>query len=351
MPRDQLATLIRPERLKQGDLVAVVSPSWGGPGAFPDRFAAGCRAAADHLGVELVPMPHALADPDWLRRNPQARAGDLMAAFADPAFTGIWASIGGDDALRLMPYLNLKVIAANPKVFIGFSDTTALHFACLSAGLTPFYGPSVMAGLAENAGPHRMTLDGLRVLFDPAPMGVMPANTEGVATEFLDWADPALQARPRQLDPVGPPVVLQGAGAVQGRLIGGCFEVLEMLKATPWWPAPEFWEGAMLFLETSEENPGSALVARWLRNLGAQGILSRAAGLLIARPETADAAYRRDLHAAIRDEPSHWDARDLPVLADLDFGHTQPMLTLPYGALCRLDADVGSWALLEGGVT
>lgn len=342
--------LVRPARLRSGDRIAVVSPSWGGPGVFPQRFDAGL-SAMQSLGLEPVEMPHCRADPDWLRANPAARADDLMAAFADPGLAGIWASIGGDDCLRLMPHLDLSVIARNPKVFIGFSDTTALHFACFHAGLGTFYGPAVMAGLAENAGVLPLTRAGLRVLFDPEPMGEMPANTDGVATEFLDWADPALQQKPRRLDPATPPLVLQGAGIVEGPLFGGCAEVLEMLKASPWWPGLDLWDGAVMFLETSEENPPPDQVARWLRNYGAQGVLERLSGILLARPENGDRSYAEALHSAVVAELSAWGCADLPVLADLDIGHSQPMLTLPYGIRCRIDADRATWALLEGAVT
>ena len=84
-------------------------------------------------------------------------AADLMEAFADPSIAGIITSIGGDDSIRLIPHLDLAVIAANPKVFLGFSDTTTLHFACLAAGVTSFYGPAVMAGFGENAGMQTAT--------------------------------------------------------------------------------------------------------------------------------------------------------------------------------------------------
>ena len=135
----------------------MVSPSWGGPGTVPARYAAGKRQFEQGFGIEMVEMAHTLAPADWVRANPQARAEDLMAAFADPGIVGIVASIGGDDAIRLIPYLDLELIRRNPKVFIGFSDTTSLHLACYAAGITSFYGPSLMAGFAENGGIHRFT--------------------------------------------------------------------------------------------------------------------------------------------------------------------------------------------------
>lgn len=345
-------SLVRPRRLKAGDRVAAVSPSWGGPGALPQRYAAGKRQVWDELGLELVEMPHTLAHPDWVKAHPEARAADLMAAFADPTIAGVFATIGGDDSVRLIPHLDLDVIRANPKVFLGFSDTTALHFACLKAGITSFYGPSIMAGLAENGGMHRYTVAALRrALFSTEPIGTIPPNTEGWTVERTDWADAVAQALPRPLIPATPPRTVQGRGVVRGPLIGGCAEVLEMLKGTAWWPEVTIWDGAILFYETSEMAPSPDFVRHWMRSYAATGVLRRLAGIVIARPDPgSDPDYVAGLDAAIVDVLAEEGLDDLPVLSGFDFGHTQPMLTLPYGAMAELDCSSTAWRILSPGV-
>lgn len=345
--------LIRPRRLEKGDTIATVSPSWGGPGTFPHRYQAGKAQLEALFGVRVVEMPHTLAPPEFVAANPRARADDLMAAFADPRIAGIFATIGGDDCIRLLPYLDLEIIRANPKVFLGFSDTTSLHFACLTAGLSSFYGPSIMAGFGENAGMHAYSVEGVRkALFAPEAMGLVPDNTEGWTTERLDWADPTLQRQKRQLQPAGRPRVLQGRGQVTGHLLGGCAEVIEMVKGTAWWPDVEAWRGAILFYETSEEAPPPRYIKYWLRNLAAQGILPVLGGMLIARPDPlADANYQAHLETAICESLAEAGLETLPVLSGLDFGHTQPMLTLPYGATARIDCDAASLTILSAGVT
>lgn len=344
--------LARPRPLQAGDTIAIVSPSWGGPGAFPQRYEAGKRQLEQAFGVRVVAMPHALAAPDWVSAHPAARARDLMDAFADPGIAGIIASIGGDDCVRLIPHLDLDIITANPKVFLGFSDTTALHFACLKAGLGSFYGPSLMAGIAENAGMHRFTIDGLRkALFETAPIGPLARNTTGWTAQRLEWSDSRLQAQPRVLEPAEPPRMLQGEGKASGHLMGGCIEVLEMLKGTPWWPPLHHWDGALLFLETSEEAPAPHLVRRWLRNYAACGILQRLSGILIGRPDPgANPDYRHELEAAFLASLEESALPGLPVLSGLDFGHTQPMLTLPYGVLAEIDCAEAQPTILEPGV-
>lgn len=345
------APLIRPKKLVPGDKVAVVSPSWGGPATFPWRYEAGKTQIEAEFGVSVVAMPHALAPADFIHANPQARARDLMQAFADPSIKAVIAAIGGDDSIRLIPHLDLGVIRANPKIFLGFSDTTTLHFACMAAGLASFYGPSVMAGFAENAGMHRYTADAVRrTLFSDTPPGPVPANSEGWTTELLDWADPSLQARRRAMQPADAPRMLQGKGKARGRLIGGCAEVLEMLKGTAWWPAPEAWDGAIFFYETSEGSPDPELVRYWLRNYAATGILRRLSAILLARPDPGtDPDYRRKLEAVFCDVLAEEGLTALPVLSGLDFGHTQPMLVLPYGVLAEIDGDAVNLAIIEAG--
>ena len=275
-----------------------------------------------------------------------------MAAFADPSIDGIVTSIGGDDSVRLIPHLDLGVIAANPKIFLGFSDTTSLHFACLAAGVTSFYGPAIMAGFAENGGMHRTTADGVqRALFSTDPIGPVPLNEEGTTTERLEWADPGLQSQRRVLQPAGVPRVLQGRGIATGRLIGGCAEVLEMLKGTAWWPPLDYWDGAILFYETSEDVPSPTFIRYWLRNFAAQGILQRLSGLLLARPDPgADPDYPGKLEAAVVAALAEAGLADLPVLSGLDFGHASPILTLPYGVIASIDCAAASLTIHEAGV-
>ena len=345
--------LQKPKMLASGDRIATVSPSWGGPGTFPQRYAAGKRQLETEFGVTVVEMAHTMADAGWISANPQARAQDLMAAFADPSIAGIFCTIGGEDSIRLLPYLDLEVIRANPKVFLGFSDTTSPHLACYAAGLTSFYGPSIMAGFAENGGMHRYTVDGVRrVLFNTEPPGLVPLNTEGWTDERLEWGDPTLQDQRRQMQPADAPRALQGTGIAEGHLLGGCAEVLEMVKGTAWWPGLDAWRGAILFIETSEEAPPPGFFRWWLRNYAAQGILGVLSGIILARPDPkGDPHYRDKLERVLTTVLAETGLSGLPVLSGLDFGHTQPMLTLPYGARARIDCATGRFSILEAGVT
>jgi muramoyltetrapeptide carboxypeptidase LdcA involved in peptidoglycan recycling len=319
---------------------------------FPHRYQAGKRVLTEQFDLEVVETQHALRDAEWLSRNPKARADDLMQAFADQQIKGIFASIGGSDAVRLIPHIDLAVIRSNPKVFVGYSDPTVIHFGCMKAGVGTLHGPTVMSGFAENAGMSELSATSFRsAAFETATIGELPPNTEGWAVEHLAWSDPATQDKPRRRTPSQGVQRLQGRGRVRGHLIGGCAEVMEMLKGTPWWPPASYWDGAILFYETSEEAPRDGYVLRWLRNYAAQGILHRLAGILLARPGGhTDEAHRAAQKAAILHALDEAGLSDLPVLADLDFGHTDPIVTLPYGARAEIDCVAPTVRILEAAV-
>ncbi len=347
------AEMVKPTKLRRGDKVAAVSLSWGGPGVFPDRYEAGKRQLQDEFGVTVVEMPHTLSGAAWLQRNPQARADDLMQAFADPSIKAIVSTIGGDDSIRLLPLLDLDVIRSNPKIFMGYSDTAITHLACVKAGLVSFYGPSVMAGFAENGGMFSYMVDSVyKTLFSSAPIGGIAPNTEGWTVEFLDWAEPENQARRRKLAPSTGWKYLQGTGIHRGHLIGGCLEVLDWLRGTDFWPEPETWQGAVLFLETSEEAPPPAAVLRGLRTCAAMGVLRELSGVLFGRPggqvpvERFD-EYDEAISQVICEEEG---LTGLPVITHMDFGHTDPMFVLPYGIQAEIDCDAHRFSIIENAV-
>jgi muramoyltetrapeptide carboxypeptidase LdcA involved in peptidoglycan recycling len=236
---------------------------------------------------------------------------------------------------------------------LGYSDTTVIHLACLKAGLVSFYGPSIMAGFAENGGMFPYMVDSVRkTLFSSAPVGRIAPNAAGWTAEFLDWAEPELQMCKRELTPSAGWRFLQGGGIRRGPLIGGCLEVLGWLRGTDVWPASEMWRGAILFLETSEEAPPPTAVLRELRVYAAMGILKQLAGILFGRPggqvppEQFD-AYDRAIHQVIHEEEG---LRDLPVITQMDFGHTDPMFVLPYGVEAEIDCDAQVFTIVENAV-
>jgi muramoyltetrapeptide carboxypeptidase LdcA involved in peptidoglycan recycling len=346
--------MIKPPMLQPGDCVAVVSLSSGDAASHPVRYNAGKKQLEDEFGLRVVETPHALRDEEWISKNPQGRAEDLMGAFADPEVKAIVAASGGDDSVRLLPFYDFELMRRSPKAFIGHSDTTISHFACFHAGLVSFYGSNLMSGFAENGGICAYLADSvLRTLFSSEPIGLLHSNTQGWTREETDWDDEQAQAHPRQRHASHPWRWLQGSGKVQGPLIGGCLEILELLRGTEMWPEPEAWKGAVLFLETSDEEPGPEVLTRASRVYARLGILENLSAILLGRPggliptEHFD-LYERALMRVVKDEEG---LDDLPVVSRMDFGHTDPVMLLPLGVQAQVDCEKQQISILESAVT
>ena len=341
--------MIKPTRLGTGSRVAAVSLSWGGPSAVPHVYATGKRQFEREFGVTVNETAHALRDPEWLARNPEARAEDLMTAFSDPTIDAIVSTIGGDDSIRLLPYVDLDVIRNNPKVFMGYSDTSVSHCVCHRAGLASFYGPAFMAGLAESGGLFPYMADSVyRNLFRTDPIGVLCPNVAGWTSEFPDWSDLKERSVRRKLRPSTGWKFHQEVGVVEGRLFGGCVEVLEWVRGTPYFPAKDELDGSVLFLETSEDAPPPAVLADFIHSLAAMGCLQRLAGILLGRPggrldPGAFPAYADTLCHTVREE---YGLRELPIVSNMDFGHTDPTI----GLRMRIDSERRQLSILEAAV-
>lgn len=342
--------MIRPRALEPGDTVAAISLSSGLAAAFPHRYQAGKRQLAETFDLNVIETPNALRDNAWLHDNPQARADDLHWALENDDVTAVISTIGGDDSIRTVPYLDLDVIRRHPKVFLGYSDTTIQHLVNRRAGIVSFHGPGFMTDLAENGGIHPYVEAAVRAaLFSAEPFDLDAASdwTE----EFLDWADPSLQSRRRRWWPNPGWHWLQGDEPVTGELIGGCGEILEIAKGTAIWPPAAEWDGAVFLLETSEEAPSPGRILLWLRGYLALGILERLGALLLARAMGYTQQQTFALWRVVLGVLAEAGRPDLPVVANVDYGHTSPAGVLPLGCRVRVDPVHQTIAVAEPGVS
>lgn len=338
--------LKKPERLRPGDKVAAVSLSAGtaGDGAVLWRYHQGKERLEHIFGLQVVEMPHTLAGPQYVYDHPEKRAEDLMAAFADPSIKGIISCIGGEDSIRMLPYIDFDLMGKNPKLFTGYSDSTVTHFLCMRAGLSSMYGPALLTDFAENVEMSPYTAEAVRrAFFSGEPIG--PVHPSDVWTsQRLAWVEENKNTA-RTFQPNGPYEVLQGEGKVRGRLIGGCLEVLNYLRGTSLFPPPDYFDGAILFLETSECQAPPWLVEDILRCFVTTGILGRLSGIFWGKPQGEK--YEREYRAATRKVLAEAGRRDMPVLCNGSFGHNEPKTVLPYGVLAQIDCDSAGFSILE----
>ncbi len=334
---------MRAPRLRPGDTIGIVSPSAGVAALFPHRVERGARHL-ESLGFRVIFAPHARNRHGYVSDTPERRAEDLHTLFRDPEVKAIVSAIGGDHACQVLPLLDFDLIRAHPKIVMGYSDMTVLNVAIWArTGLTTFNGPHLMTELAEYPRmPEYSERHMLRVLCEATPPGDI-APSDWWTEEYLDWSAGADLTRARA------PQATQGwtwlrPGYARGPLIGGCLESLQHLRGTPYWPV---WDGALLFLETSEEKPTPATVDGILMDYENMGVLARISGLLFGRPLDYTDEERQALHDIIMERTAKYR---FPVIADMDFGHTSPMLTLPIGCEAVVDAANRRFAIVEAAV-
>lgn len=305
--------MLFPRPLSPGDRVALVCPSSPlAPGALEAAL-----AAVAAMGLRSVVYPSCLREnrQGFLAAPDALRAADLNAAFADGAVGGVLCCRGGYGAARLLPLLDFPLIAAHPKVFLGYSDVTALHTAITRrCGFVTFHAP--MPARWGEADPY--TLSQIRAALFGFPAGPLPLP-EGTVPAAL------------------------GAGRARGPLTGGNLTLLADALGTPWEPCTE---GAVLFLEDVDaplHRIDAALTA-----LGHAGKLEPCAALLLGAftncgPGEAPVAEEP---LALEDILHQLLPPGKPVLAGLPCGHTLPSMSLPLGACLTVDAGRGTLEVL-----
>jgi muramoyltetrapeptide carboxypeptidase LdcA involved in peptidoglycan recycling len=334
--------LVRPPTLQPGDKVAILSPSWAGPGAFPRVQDLGLQRLREQLRLEPVEYPTTRK----IGATPQERAADIHAAFADTEIKAVMASIGGSDQLKVLRYLDPVVLQANPKAFFGYSDNTNLLIYLWNLGITGFYGGSTMVHLARPGRLHPTTVESMRsALFEPGEVKLSPVAE--MTDENPSWEDPAALETELAIRP-GPGWIWAGEQrSVTGPTWGGCLEILDMhLRAGSYLLPPEAYAGCVLLLETSEEMPGSEYVYRVLMGMGERGMLQQFAAVAVATPKAWDrevgqsvaerTRFAKDQRKAMLRALEEYNP-GVPTVFGLDFGHTDPQVMIPYGGSMTVD--------------
>ena len=345
--------MIAPNPLKKGDKIAVVSLS---SGMLGEEF---CRHNIElgvkrlkEFGLETVFMPNALKGIDYLSKHPEKRAEDLKAAFLDEDIKGIIAAIGGDDTFRTFPYLMddgefVRAVKEHPKLFTGFSDTTNNHLMLRRLGLQTFYGPCFICDLAE-LGKDMLpyTKAAFANFFKPVSEWVI-SPSEYWYMERTDFSPAAVGTEPEARRESRGFELLQGKAVFGGELLGGCLDSLsDMLTGERYpeeketvgryniFPTPEEWRGKILFIETSEERPEPARYREYLESLKAAGVFGGLNGIIAGKPQ--DETYYEEYKAVLCETVGD---KSLPILFNVNFGHSAPRTALPYGAVCTVDAE------------
>lgn len=295
--------LLKPPRLRPGDLIGVVAP------ASPmkhDRLENGIRYL-EQLGYKVKLGKFVYEEHGYLAGRDQERAADLNRMFRDRRVKAIFCIRGGYGTPRLLSQLDYDAIRAHPKIFVGYSDITALQFAMLRhAGLVTFSGPMVASEMGKGIDPFTEE-NFWRLLTRPEPLGdlVRPANG--------------------QYQVITP-------GKISGPLFGGCLSLVTCLIGTPHFPRHQ---ASVFFMEEIGEAPYR--IDRMLTQLREAGILQRLGGFVLG--QMTDCVPTDNEPSQTLDDLMNDFIKPLkiPALAGLDYGHVDVKYTLPFGVRVELN--------------
>jgi muramoyltetrapeptide carboxypeptidase LdcA involved in peptidoglycan recycling len=339
--------MIKPNRLKEGSKIAVISPSNGLPYKFPDIYELGLKNLKELFGFEIVELPTARTPQEELYKNPKLRAEDINNAFKDNSIDGIITSIGGYESVRILKYLDTDTILKNPKLIMGFSDATTFLTYLNKLGLVTFYGPSVMAGFAQLRHLSPECTKHLRnVMFNEDIPYIYP-QYDMWTNGYKKWTVKETLGECTDFYNNEGYLFLQGDKTVEGSLWGGCIEVLEFLKSTDYWPEKNFWNDKILFFETSEEKPLPDNVGYMLRNYGVQGIFDKVKGIIFGRPKDYTEEEKKELYDIVINIVRDEFGSSIPVVMNANFGHTDPKVIMPLGCRISIDPQLKQLTLLE----
>jgi muramoyltetrapeptide carboxypeptidase len=316
--------MIRPHALKPGDTVGLITPS-----TFvsdPDALATAERTVR-YFGLNARWGRNVRKKSGYLGGTVQERVDDWHAMFRDAEVKAVFCLRGGYGSAQLLDRIDYPLIRANPKIFIGYSDITAMHLAIhKKTGLITFHGPVVLSHFSQ------YTQNQFKAaLFETKPIG-------SVANPFE-----ANALRPEHtLRTVRP-------GKARGRLIGGNLTLVSTTMGTPY---EIDMRGRIVFLEDVDEEPYR--IDRMLTQLRLAGKLDAAAGIIFG--ECSD-CKPKDYKPSFNSTFTLGEILDnilgdlkIPVLSGLTIGHTDDQLTLPIGVMATLDAEKGALVIEEAGV-
>lgn len=327
--------LTNPPKLKKGDTIAIVSPSAGLAKLFPHRVERGI-AMLQRAGFKTILTKHALDRKGWVSASPEQRAADIHEAFANSEVKAIICTIGGNYCNQILRYLDFDFIRQNPKIFVGYSDITVLHYALASqAGLRTYYGPCLISEFGEYPEIFSYTLDYFeKALVHDDPIGDILPSREWT-DEFLDWFTKEDLTRPRRLRPAQG-YVWWREGHATAPIWGGTVPSINHLAGTKYWVPVA---GKILFLDLPEGEPGKPFALSWLDSflgdLENLEVFATIRGLIIGRPY----AYTSSEENTFRELIDYYTADySYPILYNANIGHASPIITLPLGAVVTLNS-------------
>jgi muramoyltetrapeptide carboxypeptidase len=292
-----------PPSLQPGDTIAIMAPS----SKIDAAAIAKAKTRLEGLGYKVRVHAQTYLQDRQSAGTPQQKIDALHELWRDPDVKAIFAAGGGNRAGYMLEGLDYDLIKKNPKIFMGYSDVTALLSAInAKTGLVTFHGPCM-----NNFGRDSMTGKKLNQCFN-----------------ILSGRETAL--------PFGGAEVLRGGNA-SGKLVGGNLSLFASLVGTPYMPK---MDGAILYLEDCSDE--ASRFDRMFLQLRNAGVFDRISGLVIGRFEDVTDTGPRYFNRTLREVINEVTAgKKFPVVVNAPFGHGRNIPVYPFGAEAVLKASAG----------
>ena len=316
---------IYPTKLKAGDEIRIIAPS-----RSMSIISKGLREIAkkrfDDLGLELSFGKHVEESDEFVSSSIKSRVEDIHDAFADKNVKAILTVIGGFNCNQLLKYLDWDLIKNNPKIFCGYSDITALNNAIFAK-----------TGLVSYSGPHYSTF-GQELYFDYTLEYFEKCLLSDKSFEIKpsdNWSDDAWYKNQKERNLIkNDGFFIINEGKASGTLLGANLCTLNLLQGTEYFSD---LKDSILFIEDDEESLRHHF-DRDLQSLIHQPGFDNVKGIVIGRFQRVS-EMPNDVLAKIIKTKKELD--NLPVIAGVDFGHTDPKITFPVGGEVSMDARDG----------
>ncbi len=305
---------IRPKALKEGDTIGIVSPSSAIFETEPYEIA---KESFEALGLKVKFGEFAKSRYGHLAGTDKERAEEFNAMFRNPEIDAIIALRGGSGAARILDKINYDLITKNPKIFIGYSDITALHSAIYQkTGLTTFHGPIAVSTWNSFSTKYLKEL-----LFEKK--AVFYENPKDKGDELTQTKN-----RIRTITP----------GKTSGELLGGNLSVLTGIMGSPYFP--ENWQGKILYLEDVGEQIYA--VDRMMSQLYLGGVFEQISGFIFGKCTNCKPGSGYGSLSLEEVIDYYIKPLGIPAYSGAMIGHVDNNAMLPNGIKAEIDADTGT---------
>jgi muramoyltetrapeptide carboxypeptidase LdcA involved in peptidoglycan recycling len=329
--------MILPKALKYGDTIGIYSPSSPVTYTSPKRFER-AKLYLEQKGFHML-EGSLTGQYDYYRSGSiKERADELNDLIRNPNVSCIMSTIGGLNSNSLLPYIDYETFQKNPKLMIGYSDTTALLLGIYAkTGIPTFYGPALVPSFGE----FEPFVDCTYKYFADTLLTDqhLPYNINQPlfwSDEFINWEE---KTKEKDLRPNNWISVI--GGKATGRIIGGNLNTIQGIWGSPYMPLIQ--DGDILFIEDSSKD--AATIERSFSSLKINGVFDKVSGIILGKHEQFDdCSTNRKPYEILLEVLQN---QKLPFLADFDCCHTHPMITLPIGIQVEMDATNKTIQIIE----